>query len=85
MAAPSERALSTMLNSVHMAFAVSLVASALGVLYKLALRYGARAEGLPPGPPTVPWLGNLLDMPTSAPHVLLSSTLSMIPSPRLTC
>ena len=62
-----------MLDSTQAVVAASLTASAaLWILYKIASRYGRRAEGLPPGPPTIPLLGNLLDMSPSAPHMQLS-------------
>lgn len=70
--APSH-ALLTMLDSMQAAVATSLTASAaLWILYKIVSGYGRRAKGLPPGPPTVPLLGNLLDMSPSAPHMQLS-------------
>ena len=40
--------------------------AALWAIFKL-LRWGRRESFLPPGPPTVPILGNILDFPTVYP------------------
>lgn len=47
----------------------ALVALGVGIalLYKVT-RIGRRGNGLPPGPPTRPLLGNLLEFPTSTIH-----------------
>ncbi|KAL1745665.1 cytochrome P450 [Schizophyllum fasciatum] len=42
----------------------ALATLALSALYKLS-RIGSRERGLPPGPPTIPVLGNILQIPTS--------------------
>ena len=47
----------------------------LWAIFKV-LRWGRREAFLPPGPPTVPILGNLLDFPTVYPW--LKSVRSMI-------
>ncbi|KAJ7677845.1 hypothetical protein DFH06DRAFT_561629, partial [Mycena polygramma] len=53
-----------------MAILVSLALGALLVCVAAWLRkLGAREAGLPPGPPTLPILGNALQMPTKYAHL----------------
>ncbi|KAL4801508.1 cytochrome P450 [Aspergillus unguis] len=51
-------------------FALPLLAG-LALLVIKALKVGSRPAGYPPGPPTLPILGNLHLMPTSKPHLQL--------------
>ena len=46
--------------------AISFVASALVLIW--VFRIGSRASDLPPGPPTLPLLGNLHQMPKKKSH-----------------
>ncbi|KAJ7637643.1 cytochrome P450 [Mycena polygramma] len=50
-----------------MAFLLPLIPLAVCIVVWLRRR-GAREEGLPPGPPTIPLLGNAHIFPTAAPH-----------------
>ncbi|KAJ5631511.1 cytochrome P450 oxidoreductase [Penicillium longicatenatum] len=59
-----------MISSSLLFILLPLPVAALFLLSK-ALKVGSRPAGYPPGPPTVPLLGNLHLMPTSKPHLQL--------------
>ncbi|KAH8885882.1 cytochrome p450 monooxygenase [Thozetella sp. PMI_491] len=50
-------------------FGLVLLASGLVLLVAKVYKIGSRASDLPPGPPTLPLIGNLHLMPTKRPHV----------------
>lgn len=53
-------------HMMHVFWGVALVATVL--LLRRNLQYGMRTKDLPPGPPTTPLIGNLLQMPTKNFH-----------------
>ena len=51
-----------------MIFAVLSIGVLVWIVLKV-LRTGQREKGLPPGPPTLPLLGNMALMPTEYPYI----------------